>query len=184
LRRRRAEQIRVGVQRLPTSVRFRAYYALSGNWAGFPLSGRGWPEVALGEAWGDLPEGRFGPVHESATSRPSGLQRLVRMSGILSLKPDLRLLFASNTAMQETMVWTTICLFDARNECMQSAESEQPWFGDCAVRLGRQSRQWGIQPDKSHEAYCKLVEHSALVVQDNLLFHRRRLWSDKGGSKI
>jgi hypothetical protein len=26
------------------------------------LRWRDWPEVALGEAWGDLPEGRFGPV--------------------------------------------------------------------------------------------------------------------------
>jgi hypothetical protein len=42
----------------------------------------------------------------------------------------------------------------------------------------------GIHPDKSHKAYRKLVEQSALVVSDNLLFHRLPSWSNKDGSKI
>jgi hypothetical protein len=41
-----------------------------------------------------------------------------------------------------------------------------------------------IHADKSHGAYCKLIEHSALAVPDNLLFHTLPSCSDTGGSKI
>jgi hypothetical protein len=54
---------------------------------------------------------------------------------------------------------------------------------------GRQSRQWGIHlinPMKhiANEAYCKLIEHSAIIMQHNLLFHSLPSWSDQGSSKI
>ena len=49
---------------------------------------------------------------------------------------------------------------------------------------GHQSRQWVIHPDESNDAYCKLVEYLAFIMQHNLLFHRLPFWSDQGGSKI
>jgi hypothetical protein len=42
-------------------------YALSGTWGGVLSRGRGWAEVRLGEAWGDLLEGRFEPTNTCVT---------------------------------------------------------------------------------------------------------------------
>lgn len=42
----------------------------------------------------------------------------------------------------------------------------------------------GLHPDKSNDAYSKLVDYLAFIMQRNLLFHRLSSWSDQDGGKI
>jgi hypothetical protein len=51
------------------------------------------------------------------------------------------------------------------------------WIASCR-------RATGFTPVNSLKDIRKLVEHSALVLPDNLLFHRLPSWSDKGGRKL
>jgi transposase-like protein len=101
------------------------------------------------------------------------------------------------------MPWHTSNLLQQREAFVQLAEASGQYFSDLCRSFGisrqtgykwlarhresagaviRENRQWRIHPDKSYKAFCKLVEHSALVVTDNLLLRRRGFRSDKDGS--